>query len=85
MKRIYSILLLAFMGAGAFASAQEDGQACGTCGVDGVAAAHGKRDRVADLTVLDAKLDQEYSALKNGGVKTATGIYVEAKGRVKST
>jgi outer membrane protein OmpA-like peptidoglycan-associated protein len=71
MKRISSILLLALTGAGMFVSAQEGPRV--------------PRDRYTELTVLDVKLDQDYEALKNSGVATAGGIYVEAKGRIKST
>jgi len=86
MKRIKSILLLALMGAGVFVSAQE-GAAEPAPAPAPAAPAQGKvsRDRVSELMLLEAKLDQEYTALKNAGVVTATGIYVEAKGRVKST
>jgi len=74
MKRISSILLLALAGAGMFVSAQE-----------GPAAPKASRDRYTELTVLDVKLDSSYAVLKNSGVINATGIYVEAKGRIKST
>jgi len=76
MKKISSILLIALTGAVAFAAAQEEA----------AAPAKGKtsRDRVSELTALDAKLDQEYAALKNNGVVTATDVYVETKGRIKA-
>jgi len=79
MKRISSILLVALMGAGMFVSAQEEAAA--------PAPKQGKvsRDRVSELATLENKLDQNYNALKNSGVTTATGVYVEAKGRLKST
>jgi outer membrane protein OmpA-like peptidoglycan-associated protein len=71
MKRISSILLLALTGAVAFVSAQEGPRV--------------PRDRYTELTKLDIDLDKDYLALKNNGVLTATGIYVETKGRIKST
>jgi outer membrane protein OmpA-like peptidoglycan-associated protein len=79
MKRISSILLLALMGAGMFVSAQEEAA--------GPAPAQGKvsRDRVSELMGLGVKLDQSYTALRESGVVTATGVYVEAKGRIAST
>jgi len=83
MKKISSILLLALTGAVMFVSAQEGGAAP----EEAAAPAQGKvsRDRVAELMGLEAKLDRDYEALKSNGVVSATGIYVEAKGRVKST
>jgi len=42
------------------------------------------RDRVAELTLLETNLDQNYSALKTSGVVTATDVYVEAKARIRS-
>ncbi|GBU23281.1 hypothetical protein R80B4_03198 [Fibrobacteres bacterium R8-0-B4] len=80
MKKISSILLLALMGAGMFVSAQEEAAA------PAPAPAQSKvsRDRVSELMGLEAKLDKDYAALKAGGVITATGIYVDAKGRLKS-
>ena len=79
MKKISAILLLALMGAGIFASAQEETAAA-------PAPTKGKvsRDRVSELTALETNLDQSYSALKASGVVTATDVYVEAKGRIKS-
>jgi len=71
MKRISSILLLALTGAGMFVSAQEGPRV--------------PRDRYTELTALDVKLDQYYGALRDSGVATAGGIYVETKGRIKST
>jgi outer membrane protein OmpA-like peptidoglycan-associated protein len=71
---------MALMGAGMFVSAQEEAAA------PAPAAAQGKvsRDRMSELTGLEAKLDKDYAALKGSGVLTATGIYVDAKGRLKS-
>jgi outer membrane protein OmpA-like peptidoglycan-associated protein len=68
------------MGAGMFVSAQEEAAA------PAPAPAQGKvsRDRVSELMELDAKLDKDYAALRGSGVLTATGIYVDAKGRIKS-
>jgi outer membrane protein OmpA-like peptidoglycan-associated protein len=79
MKRISSILLVALMGAGMFVSAQE--------GAAAPAPKQGKasRDRVSELAAFETKLDQNYAALKSFGVSTATGVYVEAKGRLNST
>ena len=76
MKKISSILLIALAGVCVSASAQEEA----------AAPAKGKasRDRVSEITALDAKLDQEYAALKSGGVVTATDVYVETKGRIKA-
>ncbi len=76
MKKISSILLVALMGAVAFASAQEEA----------AAPARGKvsRDRFLELTALNDKLDKEYAALRNNGVVTAADVYVETKGRIES-
>jgi outer membrane protein OmpA-like peptidoglycan-associated protein len=79
MKRISSMLLVALMGAGMFVSAQEEVAA------PAPKQAKVSRDRVSELTALDAKLDQNYAVLKSNGVVNATAIYVEAKGRLKST
>jgi outer membrane protein OmpA-like peptidoglycan-associated protein len=80
MKRISSILLLALMGAGMFVSAQEEAAA------PAPAKAQGKvsRDRISELMGLEAKLDKDYAELKNSGVLTATGLYVDAKGRLSA-
>jgi len=86
MKKISSILFVAFMGAGMLVSAQE-----GAAPTPASAAAptpkqgNVSRDRVAELMGFDVKLDQRYDELKKGGVATAAGIYAEAKGRISST
>jgi len=80
MKRIASIVLLALMGAGGLVSAQEEAAAAPE-----PARGDAPRNRVAELEALEVKLDQDYAALKSNGVVTATGVYVEAKGRIRST
>jgi outer membrane protein OmpA-like peptidoglycan-associated protein len=78
-----SALMLALMGVGAVVSAQEAEAAPAPAPAQEQEAVKQQRSRVADLQALEAKLDQDYGALK--GVVTATPIYVEAKARLKAT
>jgi len=43
-----------------------------------------KRDRVSELQVFEEKLDNKFSLLRREGVASATPMYAEAKGRIKS-
>jgi outer membrane protein OmpA-like peptidoglycan-associated protein len=68
MKKITVILLIALFGITAAAFGQEQA----------------KRSRDNELTALEAKLDGEFSVLRQAGVASIIPAYVEAKGRLKS-
>jgi outer membrane protein OmpA-like peptidoglycan-associated protein len=83
MKRITAILTVALVGAFAAVSAQESA-APAPAPASAPAQENVKRSRAAELEALEARLDRQYVELKSEGVITATPVYVEAKGRIKS-